>query len=46
MRCVVTLKDGNAMERAMGALAKYRCPRGRRADRSFATSKRVEQVGS
>lgn len=24
MRCVVTLKDGNAMERAMGALAKYR----------------------
>ncbi len=24
MRCVVTLKDGGAMERAMGALAKYR----------------------
>jgi len=24
MRCVVTLKDGDAMERAMGALAKYR----------------------
>jgi hypothetical protein len=24
MRCVVTLKDGSAMERAMGALAKYR----------------------
>ena len=24
MRCVVTLKDGEAMERAMGALAKYR----------------------
>jgi len=24
MRCVVTLKDGRAMERAMGALAKYR----------------------
>jgi len=23
MRCVVTLKDGDAMERAMGALAKY-----------------------
>jgi hypothetical protein len=23
MRCLVTLKDGNAMERAMGALAKY-----------------------
>ena len=24
MRCMVTLKDGDAMERAMGALAKYR----------------------
>lgn len=24
MRCVVTLKDGRAMERAMAALAKYR----------------------
>ena len=24
MRCVVTLKDGGAMERAMKALAKYR----------------------
>jgi len=24
MRCVLTLKDGSAMERAMGALAKYR----------------------
>ncbi len=24
MRCVVTLKDGDAMERAVGALAKYR----------------------
>jgi hypothetical protein len=24
MRCLVTLKDGDAMERAMGALAKYR----------------------
>lgn len=24
MRCIVTLKDGNAMERAMAALAKYR----------------------
>lgn len=24
MRCVITLKDGAAMERAMGALAKYR----------------------
>ena len=24
MRCVVTLKDGGAMERAMGALARYR----------------------
>jgi hypothetical protein len=24
MRCVITLKDGGAMERAMGALAKYR----------------------
>ncbi len=24
MRCVVSLKDGGAMERAMGALAKYR----------------------
>ncbi len=24
MRCVVTLKDGSAMERAMGALARYR----------------------
>ena len=24
MRCVVTLKDGDAMERAMGALATYR----------------------
>jgi hypothetical protein len=24
MRCMVTLKDGGAMERAMGALAKYR----------------------
>jgi len=24
MRCVVTLKDGGAMERAMGALAKHR----------------------
>jgi len=24
MRCVVTLRDGGAMERAMGALAKYR----------------------
>jgi hypothetical protein len=24
MRCIVTLKDGGAMERAMGALAKYR----------------------
>lgn len=24
MRCVVTLKDGDAMERAMQALAKYR----------------------
>ena len=24
MRCVVTLKDGGAMERAMEALAKYR----------------------
>ena len=24
MRCVVTLKDADAMERAMGALAKYR----------------------
>ncbi len=24
MRCVVTLKDGGAMERAMAALAKYR----------------------
>jgi len=24
MRCVVTLKDGSAMERAMGALEKYR----------------------
>ena len=24
MRCVVTLKDGSAMERAIGALAKYR----------------------
>ncbi len=24
MRCVVTLKDGGAMERAVGALAKYR----------------------
>ena len=28
MRCVVTLKDGRAMERAMGALAKYRYPAG------------------
>ena len=24
MRCMVTLRDGGAMERAMGALAKYR----------------------
>jgi len=24
MRCVVSLKDGGAMDRAMGALAKYR----------------------
>jgi hypothetical protein len=24
MRCIVTLKNGDAMERAMGALAKYR----------------------
>jgi hypothetical protein len=24
MRCMITLKDGGAMERAMGALAKYR----------------------
>ena len=24
MRCLVTLKDGGAMERAMGALARYR----------------------
>ena len=24
MRCIVTLKDGGAMERAVGALAKYR----------------------
>jgi hypothetical protein len=24
MRCVITLKDGAAMERAMGALARYR----------------------
>jgi hypothetical protein len=24
MRCVITLRDGEAMERAMGALAKYR----------------------
>lgn len=24
MRCIVTLKDGSAMERAMAALAKYR----------------------
>ncbi|AWO91582.2 hypothetical protein HUW42_22345 [Bradyrhizobium diazoefficiens] len=24
MRCIVELKDGSAMERAMGALAKYR----------------------
>ncbi len=24
MRCIVSLKDGGAMERAMGALAKYR----------------------
>jgi hypothetical protein len=24
MRCVVILKDGDAMERAMGALARYR----------------------
>ncbi len=24
MRCLVTLKDGGAMERAVGALAKYR----------------------
>jgi len=24
MRCVITLKDGGAMERAMGALAKYK----------------------
>ena len=24
MRCMVTLKNGDAMERAMGALAKYR----------------------
>jgi hypothetical protein len=24
MRCVITLKDGDAMERAVGALAKYR----------------------
>ena len=24
MRCVVTFRDGEAMERAMGALAKYR----------------------
>jgi len=24
MRCVVTLKDGGAMERALGALATYR----------------------
>jgi hypothetical protein len=23
MRCMITLKDGGAMERAMGALAKY-----------------------
>jgi hypothetical protein len=24
MRCMITLKDGGAIERAMGALAKYR----------------------
>ncbi len=24
MRCIVTLKDGRAMERAMGALARYK----------------------
>jgi len=24
MRCMITLKNGRAMERAMGALAKYR----------------------